>query len=370
MTLFSDPSVGIVDPMLRRAYVLAEQGRGSTSPNPLVGCVIVRDGQVVGEGFHASAGGPHAEIAALDAAGERARGAHVYVTLEPCRHFGKTPPCVERLLAEGVRAVTIGMPDPSPDAGGGARELEQAGVHVCWADDPAPFAHLNEAWLTRLRDGRPFVRVKIALTLDGRPALAAGRRSSITGPGGRGVTMRLRAEASAVAVGASTLSIDDPQLTYRDGESPVPERSPRRFVLSRTTVPDASSAVFNDSFGCTLVTSGAASAPEVEELELRGVEVLRYPYGEGLKGALAAIAAVGVDDLLIESGPTLFSELWRERLIDELVIVTAGGMSGSASPPLFLGRPTARGDDLAPIFGPVETGIVGDDAVMVWRPRT
>lgn len=369
MTLFSDPAVGIADPMLRRAYALAERGRGTTSPNPLVGCVVVRDGSVVGEGFHERAGGPHAEVVALDAAGSAARGSHVYVTLEPCNHFGKTPPCVDRLLAEGVSDVTIGMRDPSPEAAGGADALAKAGVRVHWADDAAPFESQNEAWLTRMRLGRPFVRVKVALTLDGRPALAARRRSKITGAGGRAVTMRLRREATAVAVGAATVAVDDPRLTVRDAGDAQEGRVPRRIVLSRTSIPSPGACVFSDGEGCTLVTSSAAPPHAVEALNSAGGRVLSYRYAEALHGALAAIAADGVNDVLVEAGPSLFSALWRDGLIDELVIVTAGGMSGNAAPPLFLGRPDAEGNDLAPVFVPVETAIVENDAVTVWRPK-
>lgn len=370
MTLFSDPAVGIADPYLRRAFDLAERGRGTTSPNPLVGCVVVRDGEIVGEGFHERAGGPHAEVAALDVAGERARGSHVYVTLEPCNHFGKTPPCTDRLLAEGVAAVTIGMRDPNTDvSGGGAEALVARGVAVHWADDPRPFEAQNEGWLTRLRLGRPFVRVKVALTLDGRPALAARRRSRITGAGGRRITMRLRGQATAVGVGASTVQIDDPALTVRDAEDhPVPG-SPRRVVVSRTCVPDLRSAVFSDGNGCTLVTSEAASADAVAACEAAGTRIVRYAYADGLEGALGALGAEGINDMLVEAGPSLFSALWRGRLIDELVLVTAGGMSGNAGPPLFLGQADSAGADLAPVFYAVEAGLADGDAVTVWRPR-
>lgn len=369
MPLFSDPSVGIANPMLRRAYALAEQGRGTTSPNPMVGCVVVRDGEVVGEGFHERAGGPHAEVVALDAAGPAARGAHVFVTLEPCNHFGKTPPCVDRLLAEGVAAVTIGMPDPSPEAAGGASALQSAGVNVVWSDDASPFEAQNEGWLTRLRLGRPFVRAKVALTLDGRPALAARRRARITGAGGRAITMKLRSEATAVAVGAATLAVDDPRLNVRDEADAAQSRSPRRYVVSRTSVPSSGACVFTDGHGCTFVTSSVVAAAELDDLRDAGGRVLRYQYAEGLHGALASIGEDGVNDLLIEAGPALFSALWRERLIDELVVVNAGGMSGNGAPALFLGQPDADGEDLAPVFYPVETGIVDNDAVTVWRPR-
>lgn len=371
MTLFSDPAVGITDTMLHRAFELAERGRGTTSPNPLVGCVVVRDGRIVGEGFHERSGGPHAEVAALDAAGSAARGADVYVTLEPCNHFGKTPPCVERLLSEGVASVTIGMRDPNTAvSGGGAARLAAAGVDVRWAGDATPFERQNEAWLTRLRLGRPFVRVKVALTLDGRPALAASKRSRITGSGGRSVTMRLRSAATAIAVGASTVIIDDPKLTVRTDSETPDVRSPKRYVLSRTTVPTPGQCVFHDGQGCTLVTSSAAVPGELEQLAALGVDVLIYEYSEGLAGALSAIARDGVDDLLVEAGPSLFSALWRDRLIDELVIVNAGGMGGNAAPPLYLGRPdaVASGGDLEVRLVPVETGIVENDAVTVWRP--
>jgi diaminohydroxyphosphoribosylaminopyrimidine deaminase/5-amino-6-(5-phosphoribosylamino)uracil reductase len=294
----------------------------------------------------------------------------VYVTLEPCNHFGRTPPCVDRLLAEGVAAVTIGMRDPNPQvSGGGASALEARGVSVEWADDPAPFERQNEGWLTRMRTGKPFVRVKIALTLDGRPALAASRRTRISGEGGRAITMRLRSEATAIAVGAATLAIDDPQLTIRDADDRVHDRTPRRIVLSRTSVPDCRSAVFTDEHGpCLLVTSDVASRSALATFEREGERVLTYSYQEGLSAALSAIADEGVNDLLIEAGPALFSALWRDRLIDELVLVTAGGMSGNAAPPLFLGQADAEGAGLAPVMRPVETGIVKGDAVTVWRP--
>lgn len=370
MTLFSDPAVGIADPVLRRAYVLAERGRGTVSPNPLVGCVVARDGEVVGEGFHERAGGPHAEVAALDDAGEDARGAHLYVTLEPCNHFGRTPPCVDRILAAGVASVTIGMPDPNSDvAGGGAGALAAAGVSVQWAEDSSVFEAQIEGWLTRLRLGRPFVRVKVALTLDGRPTIAASRRSQITGAGGRSVTMRLRYETAAVAVGATTVRVDDPQLTVRDAEDRVAERTPPRYVLSRTQVPQSRAKLFSDGRGVsTLVTSDSAQEQAVASLTQAGARVLIYPYREGLHAALQAIGSDGVNDLLVEAGPALFSALWRERMIDELVLVTAGGMCGNAAPPLFLGQPDAAGCDLAPVVYPVETGIVEGDVVTVWRP--
>lgn len=370
MPLFSDPAAGVVDPYLRRAFELAERCRGRVSPNPLVGCVIVRDGAVVGEGYHEGPGTPHAEAAALAQAGDRARGAHVYVTLEPCNHTGRTPPCAPALVRAGVAAVTIGMRDPNPEvAGGGAEVLASGGVRVEWADASAPFERQNEAWLTRLATGRPFVRVKVAVTLDGRPALRASRRARISGSGGRSVTMRLRAEATAVAVGAATLAVDDPSLTVRDDADVPVARQPRRVVLARTTVPDRRATLFHDAYGAPLVIcADTASRPAVDELERAGVPVVTYRYSEGVAGTLSAIARAGIDDVLIEAGPTLLTSLWRADVIDELVVVTAGGMAGTAAPPLYLGAPDAAGDVLTPPTHAVEAGVVDRDAVTVWRP--
>lgn len=369
MALFSDDVVGIAEPMFARAYALAERGRGTTSPNPLVGCVVVRDGRIVGEGYHERAGGPHAEVVALDAAGELARGAHVYVTLEPCNHFGKTPPCTQRLIAEGVASVTYGMRDPNPDvSGGGAETLVRAGIAAHAAPDPAPFEEQNEAWLTRVRTGLPFVTVKVALTLDGRPALVPDKRSRITGTGGSSLTMRLRRRATAVAVGAATVAVDDPLLTVRDADGRVEAHTPMRFVLSRTSVPDPFARVFTDGRDSALVVSDSADSGRLADLESAGVRVHRYPYAEGLRGALSAIAAAGVNDLLVEAGPALFSALWEARLVNELVIVSAGGMGGSTAPPLFLGSADRSGEDLAAWMHPVETAIVESDGVTIWRP--
>ena len=357
--------------MLARAYRAAERGRGTVSPNPLVGCVVARGGEVVAEGHHERAGGPHAEVVALDAAGEAARGSDVFVTLEPCNHHGRTPPCVDRLLEAGVAAVTIGMPDPNPEVTGrGADALAAAGVRVAWAEDPAPFESLNEAWLHRIRTGRPFVRVKVALTLDGKPSLAVGCRTRITGPGGAAVTRRLRAGATAVAVGSNTVAVDDPHLTVRDDTGLAAARQPRRIVLARTALPDTASAMFADGLGrVTLVVSDVAPPSDAVRVRDAGLRVLVYAASGGLEGALRALAADGIDDVLIETGPSLFTALWAEGFVDELIVVTAGGMAGLDGPDAFTGSADGAADALQPRFVPVEAGIVEGDAVTVWRPR-
>jgi len=364
MRLFGDDSHAIPDPFLRRAYELAELGRGTTSPNPVVGCVVVSDGVIVGEGYHARAGGPHAEVVALEAAADRARGATAYVTLEPCNHHGKTPPCTQALIAAGVSRVVAGMSDPNTEVGGaGAETLRQAGIEVTFAEDPAPFAVQNEEWVHWLATGLPWVRVKTALTLDGHPALARDERVTLTGSEARGITMRLRAQSDAVVVGAHTAEIDDPSLLVR-GDSGRPVASqPLRVVLARNAVPEAS--MFEDGHGravALLPREWAHAAP-------RGAEVLSYDARLGVRGALYALAREGVVSALVEAGPGMLTALWQTGLIDELVLYHAGGMAGAAAPPAFYGGPTAHGDDLDRPMVATEGARVGEDFVTVWRPR-
>ena len=365
MRLFSDACSGVDDPYFSRALTLAEQARGATAPNPLVGCVIVSDGAVVGEGFHAQAGGPHAEVVALRQAGERARGAHAFVTLEPCAHFGKTPPCAEALVDAGVAKVTIGMADPSAEAAGGAKRLREAGVAVEFASESAPFEELNAGWLRRARTGRPLVTAKVGLSLDGHPALEEGRRSAMTGPDGARVTQRLRAAADAVLVSASTVAIDDPALTLRDASGVLASRQPLRVVLVREQLPPLDARVFTDSAAETLVLSMREDGSPCDLG--RGVTV--HACGGGaLDDALLALGERGISELLVEPGPRLLTALVEEELIDRLVMVEAGGFAGTDGPALYLGGAQRVDAALSPAFTPVEAGIVGDVSVIVWRP--
>jgi len=365
---FGDPYSGVVEPHLRRAAELAERGRGTTYPNPLVGCVLVRDGLVVGEGFHERAGGPHAEIVALQAAGEAARGATAYVTLEPCAHTGRTGPCTDALIAAGVARVVIGMADPWHVAAGGAELLARAGVEVAFAPDPAPFEELNIEWLHHLRTGCPFVRAKIALTLDARPTLARGMRSALTGERARAFTMRLRSEADAVMVGTGTVAVDDPSLTVRDGDGRASARQPRRIVLTRTEQPSAEARMFNDGLGAVTVLLPDALDPDPSLLS-KAAEFVAYDAAGGLVAALDALGESGVTSLLVEAGPRLFSALQASGLIDELVLLHAGGLAGEQAPALFVGEPQDDPATLDRTLRAVEAGIVGSDAVTVWRPR-
>lgn len=365
MGVLHDDAARVAEPYLARALELAEKGRGTTSPNPVVGCVIVHEGIVVGEGYHERAGGPHAERNALAMAGNAARGATAFVTLEPCNHHGKTPPCVEALIEAGVARVVIGMRDPNPTvAGDGASALQAAGVAVEFAPDPRPFERQNEAWLTWLTFKRPWIRVKTAVTLDAKTSLGAGARTHLSGPQARALTMRLRAQADAVAVGAVTARIDNPRLTVRDAEDRDAARQPLRIVLSRAGAPDV--GLFHDGAGPAIVMAqqGTLSAAPP------GVEVVTYPKHGGLSSAMEVLGARGVTHLLIEAGGKLLTALSNEGLIDELVVYHVGRMAGVGAPGIWE-LPASAGmscDTDRMRMGAVEAGVIGDDAVTVWRP--
>lgn len=282
---------------LARALELAERGRGTTHPNPVVGAVVVSDGVVVGEGWHERKGGPHGEVVALEAAGERARGATVYVTMEPCTHHGSTPPCTKAILDAGVERVVTGALDPNPEAGGGLEELRAAGVDVELIDSFEARAQ-NEAWRTWVTQGRPFVTYKAAMTLDGRLTLPGERW--ISGDESRHLVHELRAASDAVAVGIGTVTSDAPQLTARDVGA---TRQPRRLAFGRGPLPEGS------------------------DLELRTGP---------LADELAGLASDGVQSLLLEGGPTLAAAFLREDLIDKLLVFIAPSVSGDG-PALFAG---------------------------------
>jgi diaminohydroxyphosphoribosylaminopyrimidine deaminase/5-amino-6-(5-phosphoribosylamino)uracil reductase len=279
---------------LERALELAERGRGTTYPNPVVGAVLMRDGETVGEGWHERKGGPHAEVVALEAAGERARGATLYVTMEPCAHHGSTPPCTQAVLAAGVAKVVAGSLDPNPEAQGGLEVLREAGVEVELADSFAARAQ-NEAWRTWVAARRPFVILKLALTLDGRVAIPGTRW--ISGEESRRHVHELRAQADTVAVGMGTVRADDPQLTARDVGA---ERQPRRLAFGHGPLPSGS------------------------KLELRSGT---------LDDELAALGSEGVQSLLLEGGPTLAASFLRAGLVDKLLVYVAPLLAGSG--PVF-----------------------------------
>lgn len=365
MRLFSDSASRVDDPYLERALVLASRGLGHTSPNPAVGCVLVADGVIVGEGYHAKAGEAHAEIVALTDAGEAARGATAYVTLEPCRHHGRTGPCTEALVSAGVSRVVIGMKDPSSDAGGGAEDLRRAGVDVVFAEDSEPFAELNAGWLKRQVSGLPWITVKVGLSLDGRLSLEPGRRSSMTGESGIGVTQALRQRADAVMVGAATVIADDPALTRRscDGGD---ESQPVRVILVGEGLPPQQCALLADGTAQTILLAPKGVVDPSQYVP--HVSVIEYDAAHGLAGALRALGDAGFNDVLIEPGRRLFTSLAEEGVIDTLVTVTAGGLAGANALELYSGSGMACEDSLAHLFEPTEAGIVGDVVAVSWRP--
>ena len=305
-----------------RALELAERGRGTTHPNPVVGAVVVAGEEVVGEGWHERAGSPHAEVVALEAAGDLTRGATLYVTLEPCAHYGRTPPCVDAIVAAGISRVVVGAPDPNPKTNGqGFARLRQAGVEVELLDgELARHARRqNEAWRTWITAGRPFVTYKAAVTLDGRVVVPESRW--VTGEESRRRVHELRAASDAVAVGMGTVRADAPRLDARDAEA---ERQPRRLAF------------------------GTGPLPEGSELELAS-----GPLDETLK----RLAAEGVQSLLLEGGPTLASSFLREGLVDKLLLFVAPILAGSG--PRWVGE---LGASLS--LAGLEVERVGDDLLL------
>lgn len=277
---------------LKQALELAERGRGTTHPNPVVGAVVVAGGEVIGEGWHERKGGPHAEVTALDAAGARASGATVYVTLEPCAHHGDTPPCADALIEAGVARVVAGQRDPAPGHGGGLERLRAAGIEAEVVDGELGFRCRQqiEEWRTWVTHGRPFVTYKVAVTLDGRVTVPGSRW--VTGEEARRLVHVLRAASDAVAVGMGTVRWDNPRLDARD----VPVlRQPRRLAFGRGPLPEGS------------------------KLELRGGP---------LQEELESLAADGVQSLLLEGGPTLAGAFLEQGLVDKLLVFLAPTLSG------------------------------------------
>ncbi|MFJ3469619.1 bifunctional diaminohydroxyphosphoribosylaminopyrimidine deaminase/5-amino-6-(5-phosphoribosylamino)uracil reductase RibD [Pseudomonas sp. NPDC090201] len=329
---------------MARALELARKGVYSTHPNPRVGCVIVRDGEVVGEGWHVRAGEPHAEVHALRQAGDKARGATAYVTLEPCSHHGRTPPCADALVNAGVARVVAAMQDPNPNvAGRGLLRLMSAGIAVQSGVLEGEARALNKGFLKRMEHGLPYVRVKLAMSLDGRTAMASGESQWITGPEARSAVQRLRAQASVVLTGADTVLADNARLTVRPDElglnaeltALAVTRPPLRVLIDgRLRVP--LDAPFFKAGNALVATCAAASARERYSDE--GHELLALPSSGGhvdLRKLLVELANRGVNDVLVEAGPKLAGAFTRLGLVDEFQIFVAGKFMGSSARPLL-----------------------------------
>jgi diaminohydroxyphosphoribosylaminopyrimidine deaminase/5-amino-6-(5-phosphoribosylamino)uracil reductase len=315
---------------MARALRLAARGRYTAHPNPVVGCVLVKNGTVVGEGMHAKTGEAHAEALALQAAGEEARGSIAYVTLEPCAHHGRTPPCTDALIAAEVGKVIVAMRDPSRDVSGhGLESLAAAGIEVQTGLMESTAASLNRGFVKRVTVERPLLRLKLASSIDGAIAMAGGESQWITGPEARLDVQRLRARSGAVMTGIGTVLADDPSLNVRASEIDTGGLQPIRVVLdSRLRMPPAAGMLALS--GTTLVC--CTGDPDASDLQKSNAEVMAFAEFDGRVDAdsvLQELAGRGVNDVLVEAGPELAGHLLERDLVDELVIYQAPHMMGS-----------------------------------------
>jgi len=324
--------------MMRLALSLARRGAGKTSPNPAVGCVIVRDGAIVGRGWHKKAGTPHAEVHALNQAGELAAGAEVYVTLEPCAHFGKTPPCARALIAAGVRRVYVGMVDPNPlVAGGGIRMLSDAGIEVATGFLEDECRELNRPFIKWIQTRLPYVVLKSALTLDGMCATANGDSRWVTSDPARREVHRLRGKLDAIMVGVGTVIKDDPLLTCR-----VPGgKDPLRVVVDSTLrIPLHAALLTVHSPAATVIATCCRDQARIDAVTSRGAEVLHCQEREGrvdLDDMMRRLGERGVQSILLEGGSHLAGAALRGGLIDRCKIFLAPKLVGGAGMGLFAG---------------------------------
>jgi diaminohydroxyphosphoribosylaminopyrimidine deaminase / 5-amino-6-(5-phosphoribosylamino)uracil reductase len=320
---------------MAQALLLAGRGLFTTQPNPRVGCVIAHGDEVVGTGFHQRAGEPHAEVFALREAGERARGASAYVTLEPCAHYGRTPPCADALVAAGVRRVVIASEDPFPQVNGrGIDKLRAAGITVETGLMREAARELNIGFFSRIERGRPWVRVKLAMSLDGRTALANGESKWITGEAARADVQRWRARSSAILSGSGTVLADDPRLTVRlpEGEAFAP---PLRVILDRQLRTPAGSHVLDGSMPTLLLHGAAASGADERFARVERVALAMQGDVLDLRAALALLAGRGCNEVHVEAGPTLCGALFAAGLVDELLLYVAPLLLGDGARPLL-----------------------------------
>ncbi len=327
---------------MAHALRLAERGLYTTQPNPRVGCVIAQGRDVLGEGWHQHAGGPHAEVLALRAAGARARGATAYVTLEPCAHFGRTPPCADALVAAGIARVVVAAADPSRRAGGGSARLQAAGIAVQTGLMDAAARELNRGFFSRIERGRPWLRVKLAMSLDGRTALANGESKWITGTAARADVQRWRARSCAILTGSGTVLADDPALTVRLPPTAAEGvHRPLRVVLDRALrTPPGAQVV--DGSAPTLILHALDAVPggRFAQAECRALE--STPTGLDLQGVLSLLAARDINEVQVEAGATLCGALLAAHLVDELLLYVAPVLLGDQARPLLALPPLSR----------------------------
>jgi diaminohydroxyphosphoribosylaminopyrimidine deaminase/5-amino-6-(5-phosphoribosylamino)uracil reductase len=350
---------------MARALQLAALGLYTTSPNPRVGCVIVKDGEIIGEGWHQKTGEPHAEIHALMGAGMAAQGATVYVTLEPCSHHGRTPPCADALIGAGVSKVVVATQDPNPNvAGNGLARLKSAGIEILSGLMEAQARELNEGFFKRMVYGHPLVRIKTASSLDGKTALSSGESKWITGESARRDVHRLRARCCAILTGVDTVLADNPQLNVRGIDT---VRQPMKVVVDSTlrTSPDA--AILQGAK--TIIACAVPDAKKATALEAAGAEILCLPGHDGkvdLPALLSRLAQKGVNELMTEAGPRLNGALIAAGLADEWVQYLAPCVLGAAARPLFeLNEPASMQE--RPNWKLVDQRMLGADLRLTWR---
>jgi diaminohydroxyphosphoribosylaminopyrimidine deaminase/5-amino-6-(5-phosphoribosylamino)uracil reductase len=354
---------------MARALALARRGTGHADPNPRVGCVLVREGVPVGEGYHPAAGGPHAEAMALDRAGESARGATAYVTLEPCSHHGRTPPCANALVEAGLSRVVVAMGDPDPRvAGRGLQRLHDAGVEVVTGVLEERARALNAGFAARLTNGRPRITVKLATSLDGQTAVHSGESQWITGEAARADVHRLRHGHAALVTGSGTVLSDDPSLTAR-----LPEGGahPLRVVLdSRLRTPPGARVVGGPGH-CLILTVAGADPAACQALEAAGAEVIELAADAEGRPELGAVwAELGwreIGTALVESGAGLAGAVLRGGWADELVVYHSPSVIGAGGRPMFAGPPIDAMDQ-ARRLTMVRRRAVGEDCKWVVRP--
>ena len=349
---------------MARAVELARLGWGQVAPNPLVGAVVVQGDRAVGEGYHARFGDAHAEVVALQAAGARARGATLYVTLEPCAHQGKTPPCVDAILTAGIARVVVAVRDPNPLAAGGLERLSKAGIQVDAGVGEVEARELNAAFLASHTRPRPWITLKMAITLDAAIADGTHTTSRITGPAARRFAHQLRAGHDAVAVGMATVRIDDPQLTVREG--PAPRVPPTRVVFSRNGRLSLASTLANSlRQGPVLVTAYDIDPGYEHGLRQAGVDVV---VGADLREVVDALGARGLRSILVEGGAGLAASLLQEDLVDRLILVQSPTVFGAGALGAF-SQVTARRAEAAPRWRVLTREILGDDIATTYAIR-
>jgi diaminohydroxyphosphoribosylaminopyrimidine deaminase / 5-amino-6-(5-phosphoribosylamino)uracil reductase len=353
---------------MNRALALAERGRCTTRPNPAVGAVVVKDNEVVGEGWHVRASEDHAEVIALRAAGEAAQGASLYLTLEPCSHSGRTPPCVDAVIAAGITRVVAAMQDPNPEvSGSGFEDLREAGIEVEIGQGADEARELNRGFITRMALGRPWVRVKMGVSLDGRTALPSGESHWITSEAARTDVQQLRAEAGCILTGIGTILTDDPRLDLRLPEHDGPEiPQPVRAVLDTEQRLLADARLFGCGGPVWVYTGDASRGRALHEVNAAVIEVPRAGSGLDLEAVLADLANREINLAQVEAGPTLVGALFAEDLVDELVMYQSGVILGEDSAPL-LGVPAPERMNQRSEMRLNDVRRVGPDLRTTWR---